>query len=123
MPRAALERLAREVPQDRASFERALALQPWRLALVAEPLWRLLSGEAALKIEGYADGDPKVRFSDESHPNSFGALDTLRVGDRSYTYFRLDALEESGVTKLARLPFSLKILARESACVSKTGKP
>src|SRR5580693_2072140 len=44
------------------------------------------------------------------HPNSFGALDTLRVGDRSYTYFRLRALEESGTAKLARLPFSLKIL-------------
>jgi ribonuclease D len=66
VPRASLERLAREVPQDRASFERALALQPWRLALVAEPLWRLLSGDAALKIEGYAQGDPKVRLSDES---------------------------------------------------------
>jgi ribonuclease D len=65
VPRAALERLAREVPADRASFERALALQPWRLALVAKPLWRLLSGEAALKIEGYAQGDPKVRLSDE----------------------------------------------------------
>ncbi len=66
VPRAALERLAREVPQDRASFERALALQPWRLGLVAEPLWRLLSGVAALKIEGYAQGDPKVRVSDEA---------------------------------------------------------
>jgi aconitate hydratase len=44
------------------------------------------------------------------HPNSFGALDTLRAGDRSYRYFRLDALERSGVAKLARLPFSLKIL-------------
>jgi ribonuclease D len=66
VPRAALERLAREVPQDRESFERALALAPWRVALVADPLWRLLSGEAALKIEGYARGDPKVRLSDES---------------------------------------------------------
>jgi ribonuclease D len=66
VPRAVLERLAREVPRNRASFERALALQPWRLALVAEPLWRLLSGDAALKIEGYAQGDPKVRLSDES---------------------------------------------------------
>ncbi len=65
VPRAPLERLAREAPKDRASFERALALQPWRLALVAEPLWRLLSGEAALRIEGYANGDPKVRFFDE----------------------------------------------------------
>ncbi len=44
------------------------------------------------------------------HPNSFGALDTLRAGDRAYAYFRLDALERSGVANLARLPFSLKIL-------------
>ncbi len=44
------------------------------------------------------------------HPNSFGALDTLRAGDRSYTYFRLAALNRSGVTDLARLPYSLKIL-------------
>jgi ribonuclease D len=66
VPRTALERIAREVPQDRTSFERALALQPWRLSLVAQPLWQLLSGEAALKIEGYTQGDPKVRFSDEA---------------------------------------------------------
>ena len=45
-----------------------------------------------------------------SHPNSFNALDTLRAGDRSYAYFRLAALEESGITKLSQLPFSLKIL-------------
>jgi ribonuclease D len=66
VPRAALERLARETPPDRASFEHTLALQPWRLALVAEPLWRLLCGQATLRIEGYSQGDPKVRFSDES---------------------------------------------------------
>jgi aconitate hydratase len=44
------------------------------------------------------------------HPNSFGALDSLRAGDRSYAYFRLDALERAGIGKLARLPFSLRIL-------------
>ncbi|MFZ0032854.1 MAG: aconitate hydratase AcnA [Candidatus Cybelea sp.] len=44
------------------------------------------------------------------HPNSFEALDTLRAGDRPYQYFRLDALERSGVAKLTRMPFSLKIL-------------
>jgi ribonuclease D len=66
VPRATLERLSREVPQDRPAFEDVLALQPWRLSLVAEPLWRLLTGEAALRIEGYAHGDPKVRLSDES---------------------------------------------------------
>ncbi|HZV76199.1 MAG TPA: HRDC domain-containing protein [Candidatus Babeliales bacterium] len=64
--RPVLERLAREIPQDRASFDRALDLQPWRLALVAEPLWRLLSGDAALRVEGYALGDPKVRLSHDS---------------------------------------------------------
>ncbi len=65
VPRAALERLAREIPPDRESFERVLALQPWRLSLVAEPLWRMLRGEAMLKIEGYDTGDPKVRLVDE----------------------------------------------------------
>jgi ribonuclease D len=66
VPRAALERIARELPADRTAFGASLALQPWRLALVAEPLWSLLTGAAALRIEGYADGNPKVRLSDES---------------------------------------------------------
>ena len=44
------------------------------------------------------------------HPNSFSALDSLRAGDRTYGYFRLDALESRGIGKLSRLPFSLKIL-------------
>ena len=44
------------------------------------------------------------------HANSFNAVDTLRVGDRSYQYFRLDAIERAGLTKLGRLPYSLKIL-------------
>lgn len=66
VPRAVLERLARELPRDRAAFEAVLALTPWRLELVGEPLWRLLSGESGLRIEGYAEGDPKIRLSDES---------------------------------------------------------
>jgi aconitate hydratase len=40
----------------------------------------------------------------QAHPDSFGAKDTLVVGERSYTYFRLNALD------VAHLPFSLKIL-------------
>ncbi len=43
------------------------------------------------------------------HPNSFDARATLRVGNRTYTYFRLDALAERGFD-LATLPFSLKVL-------------
>ena len=42
------------------------------------------------------------------HPNSFDARDTLKVGDRELTIFRLDALQAK--YDVARLPFSLKIL-------------
>ncbi len=45
-----------------------------------------------------------------TNANSFNAHDTLRVGDRSYSYYRLDSIERAGLTKLARLPYSLKIL-------------
>src|SRR5580704_1837085 len=40
--------------------------------------------------------------------NSFGAKDTLAVGDRSYEIFRVDALQQR--FDVARLPFSLKVL-------------
>ncbi len=40
--------------------------------------------------------------------DSFGAKDTLRVGDREYEIFRLDALQQR--FDVARLPFSLKVL-------------
>ncbi len=41
--------------------------------------------------------------------NSFGALTTLKVADRSFQIYKLDALTQSGVN-LDKLPFSLKIL-------------
>jgi len=41
--------------------------------------------------------------------NSFASRATLKSGDRSYTIYRLPALEAKG-HKLSRLPFSLKIL-------------
>src|SRR6476619_5830935 len=40
--------------------------------------------------------------------NSFDAKDTLKVGDRELTIYRLDALQAK--YDVARLPFSLKIL-------------
>ncbi|WP_446725067.1 aconitate hydratase AcnA [Nocardiopsis sp. N85] len=43
--------------------------------------------------------------ADTVSANSFGARDTLRVGDESYEIFRLDAVEGSN-----RLPYSLKVL-------------
>jgi len=41
--------------------------------------------------------------------NSFGSRGSLRVGDRSYTIYRLRALERAGVD-LAHLPYSLRVL-------------
>ncbi|HSJ31337.1 MAG TPA: aconitate hydratase AcnA [Longimicrobiales bacterium] len=41
--------------------------------------------------------------------DSFGARATLRVGNRSFEMFRLDALEKIGLN-VSRLPFSLRIL-------------
>jgi len=41
--------------------------------------------------------------------DSFGARSELRVGDRTYTIHRLDALEKRGLS-VSRLPYSLRIL-------------
>ncbi|MBV8637491.1 MAG: HRDC domain-containing protein [Candidatus Eremiobacteraeota bacterium] len=63
VPRATLERVAREIPQTQEEFDALLEVSHWRMSLVAEPLWRLLSGELRLCIEGYAHGDPKIRLT------------------------------------------------------------
>jgi ribonuclease D len=64
VPRGALERLAREVPPGRDEFEQVLDLSAWRMQLVGERLWRLLSGQSALRIEGYATGDPRITVTE-----------------------------------------------------------
>ncbi|NUQ84671.1 MAG: aconitate hydratase AcnA [Anaerolineales bacterium] len=40
----------------------------------------------------------------------FKARDILKVGDREYVIYRLDALEKAGLTQLKRLPFSIRIV-------------
>lgn len=65
VPRSVLERAARELPGTQDEFERALGLSSWRLGLVSAPLWRLLSGESSLRIQGYADGEPRITVSDD----------------------------------------------------------
>ncbi len=42
--------------------------------------------------------------------NSFGARGELRLGGRTYSIYRLAALEAAGAAKLARVPYSIKIL-------------
>jgi aconitate hydratase len=45
-----------------------------------------------------------------SSKNSFGALSTLKVGDRQYQIYRLEALEKAGIANTQRLPYCIRIL-------------
>jgi ribonuclease D len=58
--RAALERVARDVPATAADLANALDASSWRASLVAEPLFALLSGSVALTIAGAMRGAPHV---------------------------------------------------------------
>jgi aconitate hydratase len=42
--------------------------------------------------------------------NSFQSASTLRAGSREYRIFRIDAVEKAGAGKIARLPYSIRIL-------------
>jgi aconitate hydratase len=42
--------------------------------------------------------------------DTFGARDTLNVGDKKVTYYRLSRLQELGIGNVDRLPYSIKIL-------------
>src|SRR5215207_9167362 len=40
----------------------------------------------------------------------FNARDVLKVGEKEYVFYRLDALEKPGLTNLHKLPFSIRIV-------------
>ena len=40
----------------------------------------------------------------------FKSRDVLTVGKKKYVYFLLDALEKAGLTKLSKLPYSIRIV-------------
>jgi ribonuclease D len=63
LPRAALERIAREAPQTPDALSDLVELTSWRRGLIVEPLWQQLAGERALRVEGYLQGDPRTVFS------------------------------------------------------------
>jgi len=42
--------------------------------------------------------------------NPFGARASLRLGDETATVYRLPELDRQGLTKLDRLPFSIRVL-------------
>ena len=58
-----IERIARELPASPAEIARLLGLSPWREAIVVEPVYRLLTGELSIRVEGYADGQPRTVFA------------------------------------------------------------
>ncbi len=62
LPRAALERIAREAPQTPEALGDVVNLTSWRRQLVVEPLWEMLCGTSVLRVQGYRDGDPRTTF-------------------------------------------------------------
>ncbi|MBI4711579.1 MAG: aconitate hydratase, partial [Candidatus Omnitrophica bacterium] len=42
--------------------------------------------------------------------NSFGSKVTLKIAGKDYTIYRLRALQECGVAKVLRLPYSIRVL-------------
>ncbi|MBI5841956.1 MAG: aconitate hydratase AcnA [Chloroflexi bacterium] len=40
----------------------------------------------------------------------FNSRDSLKAGNKQYTIYRLDALEKAGLTKLSKLPFSIRVV-------------
>jgi aconitate hydratase len=46
--------------------------------------------------------------------NPLSSRSTLKVGKQTYTYFSLQALEKAGIGKLARLPYSIRILLEQA---------
>ena len=62
LPRAALERIAREAPQTPEALGDVVNLTSWRRQLAVEPLWRLLTGESVLRVRGYTNSDPRTTF-------------------------------------------------------------
>ncbi|HEX6813128.1 MAG TPA: aconitate hydratase AcnA [Planctomycetota bacterium] len=46
--------------------------------------------------------------------NPFASRSTLTVGKKKFTYFSLPALEKAGVARLARLPYSIRVLLEQA---------
>jgi ribonuclease D len=60
LPRAALERIAREAPQTGEALGDVVNLTSWRRQLVVDPLWDLLTGESVLRVYGYREAEPRT---------------------------------------------------------------
>ena len=45
-----------------------------------------------------------------ANKDNYGVRSSLQVGDKSYAYYSLNALEEKGLGPISKLPFSIKVL-------------
>jgi ribonuclease D len=61
-PRAALDRIARELPPTPEGIAAELDGGHWRAELVAAPIHDLLSGKTALAVHGAAEGNPHIEL-------------------------------------------------------------
>ncbi|MDD9798572.1 MAG: aconitate hydratase, partial [Alphaproteobacteria bacterium] len=52
----------------------------------------------------------KTKSQKQTHPNSFKARKTLKLGKKTYIYYSLRAAEKNGLAGISRLPISMKIL-------------
>ena len=59
-PRAALERVARDLPKDFEEMGLALEISQWRVDLLAPRLLDALYGRTVLAVEGAAAGSPRI---------------------------------------------------------------
>jgi len=60
LSRAGIERIARELPASPEEIATLLDLTSWRRELVAEPMFRLLCGDLAIRVAGYEQGQPRM---------------------------------------------------------------
>jgi len=74
LPRAALERIAREAPQTAEALGDVVNLTSWRRHLVVDPLWDLLTGESVLRVYGYREAEPRTTIE---------RLDPAAISDES----------------------------------------
>lgn len=68
VPRAALERVVRELPRTPEAMAAALELSPWRIEVLAQPLLDLLWGRTALGITGTGHDQPRISFTAQEAP-------------------------------------------------------
>jgi len=110
--KAAPKATPKAAPKKTAAKKAAPAKKPAakKVAAKAAPKAAPKKAAPAAKPAAKKPAAKKPAAKKSSAGNSFGAKQTLKVGKRSYTYYNLKVAEKNGLSGIARLPFSLKVL-------------